>query len=317
VSPDSERQEPAGAENPSRRRWLTRQERPAGTENSNLAGPGAIGLLGAGLLLFGIALTVLMVELWPAVEQGPTGQGASAQAESEEVSFLGLVSFSVSADSALLLLVIIASALGSYVHAATSFTDFVGNRRLERSWIWWYILRVTIGVALAIIFYFAIRGGLFAADTDTEAVNPFGVAAVAGLVGLFSKQATDKLREVFDTLFRVAPGEGDAKRTGSLTHPKPIVVGIEPTRIVAGSDTALVQLRGEGFVPDSQVRVARVRPEGTVLLQRRTAFVSATELTVELLADDLAEAGSFEVTVFNPEPGGGTSGVRKLEVELP
>jgi hypothetical protein len=33
-------------------------------------------------------------------------------------------------------------------------------------------------------------------------LSPYGVAAVAGLAGLFSKQATDKLREVFETLFK-------------------------------------------------------------------------------------------------------------------
>jgi hypothetical protein len=48
----------------------------------------------------------------------------------------------------------------------------------------------------------AVRGGLLAAQASADAVNPYGVAALAGLVGMFSKQATDKLREVFDTLFR-------------------------------------------------------------------------------------------------------------------
>jgi hypothetical protein len=33
-------------------------------------------------------------------------------------------------------------------------------------------------------------------------LNPFGFVAVAALVGLFSKQATNKLDELFSTMFR-------------------------------------------------------------------------------------------------------------------
>jgi hypothetical protein len=33
-------------------------------------------------------------------------------------------------------------------------------------------------------------------------VNPYGMVALAGLVGMFTKQATDKLSEVFSTLFK-------------------------------------------------------------------------------------------------------------------
>jgi hypothetical protein len=43
----------------------------------------------------------------------------------------------------------------------------------------------------------------------------YGIAAISGLVGLFSKQATDKLREVFDTAFRVNKG-GDSERADNL-----------------------------------------------------------------------------------------------------
>jgi len=33
-------------------------------------------------------------------------------------------------------------------------------------------------------------------------LSPYGITALAGLTGMFSKQATDKLREVFDDFFR-------------------------------------------------------------------------------------------------------------------
>ena len=46
-----------------------------------------------------------------------------------------------------------------------------------------------------------------------DAYAAFGVAAIAGMTGMFSKQATDKLREVFETLFGVKDDRPD-KLTG-------------------------------------------------------------------------------------------------------
>src|SRR5439155_15881758 len=40
---------------------------------------------------------------------------------------------------------------------------------------------------------------------------------------------------------------------------------------------------------------------------RATVFVSATQITASISANDIANAGSAAVTVFNPAPGGGTS----------
>ena len=96
----------------------------------------------------------------------------------------------------------VVAAIGSYIHNATSFATFVGNRQMFAGWIWWYILRVFIGVPLALLFYFVLRGGLLYAGVAVGDISPFGIAAVSGLVGMFSKQATDKLRELFDNLFK-------------------------------------------------------------------------------------------------------------------
>ena len=47
-----------------------------------------------------------------------------------------------------------------------------------------------------------MRGGFFASTSSATTVNPWGIVAVAALVGLFSKQATNKLDELFTTMFR-------------------------------------------------------------------------------------------------------------------
>ena len=67
-------------------------------------------------------------------------------------------------------------------------------------------------MALGLLFYFVIRAG-FVTTGQASAVNPFGIAAIAGLAGMFSKQATDKLKELFDQLFASSQ---DAQRNDKL-----------------------------------------------------------------------------------------------------
>jgi hypothetical protein len=191
----------------------------------------------------------------------------------------------------------------------------VGNRRLATSWTWWYLLRVFVGSALALLFYFAVRGGFFGADTPENSINPYGIAALAGLVGLFSKQATDKLRELFDTLFRVAEGYGDESRGDSIANPIPVIAGVDPPALLVGGEV-LIHLAGEGFISGSMVRVSRA-DQPSLVLERETTYVGPTQLDVTLHADDVAAAGALSIVVFNPAPGGGVSGPVAVEVTMP
>ncbi|HHT9120012.1 MAG TPA: hypothetical protein ACFYD3_05665 [Candidatus Hypogeohydataceae bacterium YC41] len=72
------------------------------------------------------------------------------------------------------------------------------------------LFRPLYGSLLALIFYFLIRGGLIAfsggdvhipKEGDPLDIMRASVAGVSGLVGMFAKEAMDKLREVFETLF--------------------------------------------------------------------------------------------------------------------
>lgn len=120
----------------------------------------------------------------------------------------------VEKESRLALLVILSGALGSFIHTATSFSRYIGHDMFFKRWIWWYILRPFIGSALALIFYFVIRGGLFTSTSSNE-INLYGMLAISGLVGMFSKQATDKLDELFNNLFKT---EKEQDKTDSLTN---------------------------------------------------------------------------------------------------
>ena len=265
-------------------------------------------LVGLFLLIVGGLLVYLLVALWPAVHAATTDAvpTASSKAEATTISVFG-GSYSPEPEVTLILLVAVLSALGSYIHAAQSFVDYAGNRRLVVSWIWWYIFRIFIGIALAEIFYFAIRAGFFGTDTPTADINAYGIAAISGLVGLFSKQATDKLKEVFETLFTTSPGSGDDARKDSLANPVPSIETIEPVTLNVGSAVLTVRLMGAGFTHASVARVSQLPLGGGVPLPRDTAYVSPSELMVTLDADDVAQAGSLSITVVNPEPGGGSS----------
>lgn len=265
-------------------------------------------LLGVFLVALGFLSLYALIALWPAVE------AATAPRAKPATIHLLWAQWTPSKEVTLLLLVTFSSALGSSLHAAISFTDYVGNRRLARSWIWWYVLRTFVGMALAVLFYFALRGGLFSANTPTDVINPFGIAALSGMVGLFSKQGTDKLREIFDTMFRTAPGQGDDRRGDSIVNPRPMVGGAKPSRLVAGTEAAEVRVSGEGFIPASVVRVSRSVDGGGPYLQRETHFMSPNELRVRLHADDVKDDGTAFLTVLNPSPGGGESGAAEVEI---
>jgi hypothetical protein len=105
----------------------------------------------------------------------------------------------------LFLLVASAGAPGSLVHALRSFYRIIGNCELVCSWLAMYILPVT-GAMLALIFYIAIRGGLFP-QTEAPKTSTFGFVAISALVGLFSVQAALKLQDIAGTAFTKA-GQG-------------------------------------------------------------------------------------------------------------
>lgn len=264
---------------------------------------GRIMALGFGLLALAFLLVYLFLILWP------SGLSPNATGDSlHTVYFLPAqrAPFTISLDVRIILMVMMAGGLGSFIHAATSFGDYVGNEKLTTNWSWWYVLRPFIGMILAIIFYLVIRGGFLSAGTEAGKINPFGIAALAALVGIFSKQAIDKLDEVFNTLFRTASDGGDAKRKDNLLNPIPNVTEIDPQSVEPKTENVIVIVKGTGFVEGAVIRVNGVN--------RETQFSNNTQLTAKLLPEDVAEEGEVEVTVFNPGPGGGTSIPLKLKI---
>ena len=75
-----------------------------------------------------------------------------------------------------------------------------------------YVLLPFVGAALGLVFYLVIRGGFFSTQASVDETSPFGFAALAALVGMFSEQAVLKLKEVAETLLsKPAQGKDAAK----------------------------------------------------------------------------------------------------------
>lgn len=163
---------------------------------------------GTYLIVLNLALFLVLLQIWPTT--------VPLEVDRHMVAFGW--SFAMPPERTYLLIALVAGALGSYIHLATSFADFVGNRQLVASWLWWYALRPFIGMALAVITYFVVRGGLILPTANAESLSPHGVAAIGALAGMFSKQATDKLREVFENLFKT---EKPTKRIDRLKRDFP------------------------------------------------------------------------------------------------
>ena len=207
-------------------------------------------------------------------------------------------------DARLFITVVAAGALGSLVHCLTSFADYVGNRNLKRSWVWYLILRTPIGIALALLFYLVLRGGLIAptlSSTPTDStpkshawtlLNPYGLAAIAAMAGMFSKQATDKLSELFDTLFKT---DHPVDRRDPLNQP-PVISSADPASLTVGSAIELAIL-GQNFSTDCG---ALINGE-----TRDVKWQSDARLTITLLPKDVATAGDLAIVVRNPSSAGG------------
>jgi len=221
-----------------------------------------------------------------------------------------------SPDARLFITVVAAGALGSLVHCLTSFADYVGNRNLKRSWVWYLILRTPIGVALALLFYVVLRGGLIVpalppASSDSgpsshpwTLLNPFGLAAIAAMAGMFSRQATDKLSELFDTLFKT--DESVERRDPLLNPTQPAISNTEPPRLKVNGPTQLA-VNGRNFNKECTASI-----NGQ---QREVRWESETRLTITLDREDVSKKGELRVIVSNPATAGGASAPLLVKVD--
>jgi trimeric autotransporter adhesin len=92
---------------------------------------------------------------------------------------------------------------------------------------------------------------------------------------------------------------GSCGSSSTQPPPTPVITGLFPSSITAGSQAFTLFISGNGFVSSPQ---SQVFWNGSM----RTSKVNATtlQLAVSILATDVATSGIAAVTVTNPEPGG-------------
>ena len=172
-------------------------------------------------------------------------------------------------------------------------------------------------------------------------INP--VFAANGRVGLTLALPTDQkfatgVRQVFTVTFNVAAnatgttqlsfGDNPTVRdvsdangnslacnftagtlTFAQTNPTPTITTLDPSNRDAGMGAFTLGVNGTNFVNGSVVRW-----NGS---DRPTAFVSNTRVNATISAADVTSAGTANVTVFNPAPGGGTSNALTFTINPP
>lgn len=130
------------------------------------------------------------------------------------VKFAIIGSRPLSNEQRMALIVLLCGALGALLHGMRSLRWYVGTRWLKVSWVLQYYTFPFTGALLALGVYAALRGGFSSPATDVTQTNPINFAAAAFLVGLFSEEAIEKLREIAKAFFsqkqqgpESAPGE--------------------------------------------------------------------------------------------------------------
>ena len=197
-------------------------------------------------------------------------------------------------ETRLLLLVMLCGALGSLMHAVRSLYWYTGNRKMVWSWAAFYLLLPFTGAMLAVIFYLVVRGGFFSPQASTETTSPFGFAALSALVGLFSPQATLKLKEVAETIFTKPAAGADHKPQGSTDgadSPAPTIGAVSPS---SGKSTGAekVTIAGTGFLDGAQVKFGGI--DGQV--------ISTSSTAIEVIAPASSSVpATVDILVTNPD----------------
>lgn len=109
----------------------------------------------------------------------------------------------------------------------------------------------------------------------------------------------------------INPGSGGTSNTMNVMvqSPAPRVVGLNPWNVVRATGAFTLVVHGEGFSQNSVVRWNGA--------DRPTTFRHAGELAAQIPNSDLQTAGTVQVSVFTPAPGGGLSNTVDFTVQVP
>lgn len=298
-------------------------------------GPGWIAAVAIYLVVVSILVLYGLIKLWPyPTPSGETGTKTEAQVDSNAGQsgvtpgvpaakspqaaptppkkelpdpeiiyfFSGRLPAVIYLETRLLLLVMLAGALGSLMHSLRSLYWYTGNRMMVWSWVGFYLLLPFTGAMLAVIFYFVVRGGFFSPQASFDNTSPFGFAALSALVGLFSPQATLKLKEIAETIF-TKPGAGTDTKPQEALSASSDAEAVQSTPTISsvtnpsGSTGDPVKVAGTGFASGVIVKFGG--------LPGNVTNVADTTIDVVIPAP-AAGPGPVDVEVTNADGGQAT-----------
>ncbi|MGE0101264.1 MAG: PKD domain-containing protein [Blastocatellales bacterium] len=186
------------------------------------------------------------------------------------------------------------------------------------------IVQVTSGGTVSVIAGttagFSGDGG--AASAAQININPSDLNAGSGSPFLVPQTVNIAVASNGDILFtdsnnnrvrRLSPSMTTCVRTGTITiggnNPSPTLTSLDPASALQDSGAFTLTVNGTNFVPSSVVRWNGAN--------RTTTYVSSTQVTAAIPATDISTAGTAQVTVFNPAPGGGTSNALTFTITAP
>ena len=204
---------------------------------------------------------------------------------------------SLTRDQQFLVIAALAGATGALLHGLRSLSTYIGERYLFRSWIPYYLLLPVVGALLATIVYLVLRAGLLSGPTNSSQPDPYGIAAIGALVGMFSAQAAEKLKAVFETLFAKAqPGSQSIRRIAS-----PSITRFDPPQGPPGTEVIIL---GDSLssVTDVIFADAKTPPFKIYSETRLTVLVPSGAVTgpIILRSDHEQVASSTPFTVTDP-----------------
>jgi hypothetical protein len=251
------------------------------------------------LLLFAF-LAYVLLRFWPAADAAAVETGR----------FFGIPMNVFGTETRWFVLVMAAGALGSFNHVVSSAADYIGTRRLVRSWIYWYLLRLPLGSGLALLVYLLLRGGILTGIPITVPLpddqQPYGIIGISALTGMFAKKASNKLGEIFDVLFKT---QRDAELSDKIAGSPPVLERIDPESCeVVPGESQMITLHGKNFQSSTQVKIDGVLHEATVKTD--------TVIEVTLKPEELAAARTISVQVETPSVVDGASGKVPLLITI-
>jgi IPT/TIG domain len=174
-------------------------------------------------------------------------------------------------------------------------------------------LSPTTATAGGAAFVLTVNGGSY---VSASVVNFNGKAAATTFVSASQLTAAITAADITTagavnvTVTNPAPGGGTSTAAVfTINNPVPTIATLSPTSATVGGATFTLTVNGTNFAPTSVVNF-----NGAA---QTTTFVSATQLTASITTAEIATAGTVNVSVTTPAPGGGSTGSLPFAINNP